>query len=78
MGTPFKSDDIPKLVDSYVHLASPKFWSESPCITGKVTFVEVSNEPKVVYVQPYGLGYSVRVDISEYEIAEKIEENEQH
>ena len=78
MGTPFSSNDIPELVDSYVHFASPKFWSGPPCISGKVTFVEVSEAPQVVYVQPYGLGYSVRIDISDYKLTEKIEENEQH
>jgi hypothetical protein len=78
MGTPFNDSNIPELVDSYVHFASPRFWSKSPCISGKVTFVEVSDTPRVVYVQPYGLGYSVRVNVSDYELAEKIEENEQH
>lgn len=78
MGTPFSKDDIPDLIDSYVHFASPKFWGDPECVSGKVKYVDSSKDPKVVYVQPYGVGYSVRVDVNCYEIAEKIEEDEQH
>ena len=78
MGAQFSKEDIPQLVDSYVHFASPKFWGDPGCVNGKVTYVESSKNPKVLYVQPYGLGYSVRVDVTCYDIAEKIEEDEQH
>ncbi len=78
MGTPFSRDDIPELVNSFVHFSSPKFWGDPECISGRVKFVESSDNPKVMYVEPYGLGYSVRVDVTCYEVAEKIEENEQH
>ena len=78
MGTPIKREQIPELVDSFVHFASPKFWGDPECISGKVRYVESSKNPKVLYVQPYGLGYSVRVDVTCYKVAEKIEEYEQH
>lgn len=78
MGTPFSREEIPELVNSFVHFASPRFWGDPPCISGKVKYVETAKNPKVLYVQPYGLGYSVRVDVTCYKVAEKIEENEQH
>ncbi len=78
MGTPFSKDEIPELVNNYVHFASPKFWGDPECISGKVKYVDSSKNPKVVYVQPYGVGYSVRVDVTCYNVTEKIEENEQH
>jgi hypothetical protein len=78
MGAQFHSSEIPQLVNSYVHLSSPKFWSSAACISGLITYVEVSKSPKIFYLQPYGLEYSIRVDVSEYAISEKIEEDEQH
>lgn len=78
MGTPFSREQIPELLDSFVHLASPKFWGDTPCVRGKVKFVETSKNPKILYVQPDGVGYSVRVDVTCYRVAEKIEEDEQH
>lgn len=78
MGTPFSRDEIPSLLDSFVHFAAPKFWGDPPCISGKVKYVDNSADPKVLYVRPYGLGYSVRVDVTCYNVAEKIEEDEQH
>jgi hypothetical protein len=78
MGAQFSKEDIPQLVDSYVHFASPKFWGDPECVSGKVRYVESSKDPKVLYVQPYGVGYSVRVDVTCYSVTEKIEENEQH
>ena len=79
MGTPFSRTDIPDLVNSYVHFAAPRFWTKDPeCINGRVKYVDSSKDPKVIYVQPYGVGYSVRVDVTCYDIAEKIEEHEQH
>ena len=78
MGKPFSRDEIPNLVNTFVHFAAPKFWGDAPCINGKVKYVENSSNPKVLYVQPYGLGYSVRVDVTCYNVTEKIEEDEQH
>lgn len=78
MGTPFSKEDIPSLLGDYVHFASPRFWNDPPCINGKVTFVDASTDPRVVYVTPYGVGYSVRVDVTCYRVTEKIEEDEQH
>ncbi len=78
MGTPFSREEIPELVDSFVHFASPKFWGDPECISGRVKYVESADNPKVLYVQPYGLGYSVRVNVTCYRVMEKIEEYEQH
>ena len=78
MGTPFSRDEIPELVDNYVHFASPKFWGDPECVSGRVKYVDSSREPRVLYVQPYGVRYSVRVDVACYNVTEKIEENEQH
>jgi hypothetical protein len=78
MGTPFSRDEIPSLLNSFVHFAAPKFWGDPPCISGKVSYVDNSVDPKVLYVRPYGLGYSVRVDVTCYDVTEKIEEDEQH
>lgn len=78
MGTPFSRDEIPELIDSFVHFASPRFWGDPECIRGKVKYVDASKNPKVVYVEQPGLGYAVRVDVTCYKVAEKIEENEQH
>jgi hypothetical protein len=78
MGTPFSRDEIPDLIDSYVHFASPRFWGDDECIMGRVKYVDSSRNPKVVYVQPHGVGYSVRVDVTCYNVTEKIEEDEQH
>ncbi len=78
MGTPFSVNDVPELLDSFVHFASPKFWSDPPCITGIVKYVEASKAPHVVYLEPYGLNYLIRVDVNCYNITEMIEEHEQH
>jgi hypothetical protein len=78
MGTPFSSSDVPHLLGSYVHLASPKFWIDSDCINGVVRYVESSKNPHVIYLEPYGLNYLIRVDINCYNVTEKIEEHEQH
>jgi hypothetical protein len=78
MGTPITKNDIPELVDKYIHFASPKFWCEKPCINGQVRYVDASTKGKVVYVKPYGVDYLVRVDITLYEVVERIEEHEQH
>ena len=80
MGTPFKKNDIPDLLDKFVHFAAPKFWEDSPCINGKVKYIQATKniEPHVVYVKPYGEDYLVRVDVDCYQVAEQIEEHEQH
>ena len=78
MGTPINSNDVPLLEGSYVHFASPKFWCEPTCVNGKVKYVDASTKGKVVYVKPYGVDYLVRIDVTLYSIAERIEEHEQH
>lgn len=78
MGTPFNTKDVPDLLNQYVHFAVPKFWNDPPCLNGKVKYIEASKKPEVIYLQPYGEGYLVRVDTKCYEITEKIEEHEQH
>tara|TARA_B110000503_G_scaffold101884_1_gene152167 strand:+ start:717 stop:962 length:246 start_codon:yes stop_codon:yes gene_type:complete len=78
MGTPFNEKDVPDLIDQYVHFAAPRFWSDAPCVNGKVKYIEASKNPKVLYINPYGVGYLVRVDIDCYNLTEKIEEDEQH
>jgi hypothetical protein len=70
--------DVPGLVGTYVHFASPRFWCESPCVNGQVKYVDANTKPKVVYVKPYGVDYLVRVDVTLYGVAERIEEHEQH
>ena len=78
MGTPFTQNDVPDLIDTYVHFASPRFWSDPPCINGKVKYVKLEKNPSVVYVEPFQENYLVRVDVNCYNITEKIEEDEQH
>lgn len=78
MGAPLKLNDVPNILEGYVHFASPKFWNDPACITGIVKYVEASSNPHVIYLEPYGLNYLVRVDIRCYNVAEKIEEHEQH
>lgn len=78
MGTPLDKNDVPELVGNYVHFAAPKFWCEPKCVNGVVKYVDTSTKPKVVYVKPYGVDYLVRVDVTLYDIAERIEEHEQH
>lgn len=78
MGTPFSRENIPELVNSFVHFASPKFWCEPPCINGQVKYVDANTKGKVVYVKPYGVDYLVRIDVDLYDIKERIEEHEQH
>ncbi len=78
MGTPFTANDVPDLLDTYVHFAAPKFWSDPPCLNGIIRYVEKSMTPSVVYLEPYGLNYLIRVDVNCYNITEKIEEHEQH
>ena len=76
VGTPFNKEDVPGLLDEYVHFASPRFWNDPPCVNGQVKYVDGGKG--VVYLQPYGVSYLVRVDTNCYELAEKIEEHEQH
>lgn len=78
MGTPLDKNDVPNLLDKYVHFASPKFWGDPPCINGKVKYIQASKNPHVVYLEPYGVNYLVRVDVNCYKITEQIEEHEQH
>ena len=78
MGTSFTKKDVPFLVNQFVHFASPRFWGDPPCLRGKVKYVDASSEPKILYLSPVGEDYLVRVDVDCYELAEKIEENEQH
>lgn len=80
MGTPFKKNDIPDLLNKYVHFAAPRFWGDPPCINGKVKYIQATKsvEPSVVYLKPYGEDYLVRVDVDCYNITEQIEEDEQH
>lgn len=78
MGAPISNDSLPDLIDKYVHFAAPKFWCEPTCINGQVKYVDASTEGKVVYVKPYGVDYLVRIDVTLYSIAERIEEHEQH
>ena len=78
MGTPITDSDIPSLEGRFVHFANPKFTGDAPCIRAKVTHVDASYNPKVLYVQPHGVGYSIRVDINCYNTAEKVEADELH
>ena len=80
MGTPFKKNDIPDLIDKFVHFAAPRFWGDPPCVNGKVKYIQATKniEPSVVYLKPYGEDYLVRVDVDCYQITEQIEEDEQH
>jgi hypothetical protein len=78
MGTPFKNNDVPELLGKFVHFASPKFPSDPPCVNGEVKYIQASKEPHVVYLEPFGQNYLVRVDVHCYEIAERIAEHEQH
>lgn len=82
MGTPFSKNDVPDLLDKYVHFAAPKFWSESDpqCVNGKVKYIQSTKnaQPHVVYLKPFGEDYLVRVDVDCYNITEQIEEDEQH
>lgn len=80
MGTPFEENDIPDLLNKYVHFAAPKFWQDPPCVNGKVKYIQVnsSKAPTVLYVKPYGEDYLTRVDLNCYSVAEQIEEHEQH
>ena len=78
VGTPFSKSDIPELVDSFVHFAAPRFWSDPECVNGKVKYVDSSKNPHVMYVKPFGSDYLVRVDVDCYNITEQIEEDEQH
>lgn len=78
MGTPFSKNDVPDLIDKYVHFASPRFASDPPCVNGKVKYIRVEENPQVLYVKPFDKSYLVRVDVDCYELTEKIEEYEQH
>lgn len=79
MGTPFTKNDVPHLLDEYVHFSSPKFWKDPPCVNGKVKYIKVEKNPTVVYVETYGARrHLVRVDVDCYNLTEKIEEDEQH
>ena len=78
MGDAFSPDAIPELEGKFVHFASPRFWSDAGCVNGEVRYVDASNDPKVVYVKPYGETHLVRVNVLDYQTAERIEENEQH
>lgn len=80
MGTPISPNDVSDLIDQYVHFASPRFWSDPPCVNGRVKYIQVTRQepPTVLYVQPYGEDYLTRVDLNCYSLAEKIEEDEQH
>lgn len=78
MGDAFSPDAIPELQGKFVHFASPRFWCEPECINGEVRYVDASKSPKIVYVKPYGETHLVRVNVLDYQTAERIEENEQH
>lgn len=80
MGTPINPNDVPDLINKYVHLAAPKFWQDPPCVNGEVKYIKVnSSKPStVLYVRPYGEDYLTRVDLNCYSVAEQIEEHEQH
>lgn len=80
MGTPFNKNDIPDLLDKFVHFSAPRFWSDPPCVNGKVKYIQATKdaEPRVVYVKPFGEDYLVRVDVDCYQSKEQIEEHEQH
>ena len=79
MGTPFNKNDVPDLLDKFVHFASPRFPSDPPCVNGKVKYIQATKaEPSVVYVKPFGEDYLVRVDVDCYQAKEQIEEYEQH
>lgn len=78
MGTPISPNDVSNLIDQYVHFASPRFWNDPPCVNGKVKYIQASKDAHVVYLEPYGQNYLVRVDVNCYAITEKIEEDEQH
>ena len=80
MGTPISPNDVSDLINQYVHFASPRFWSDPPCVNGKVKYIEVSSKknPTILYVQPYGVDYLTRVNLDCYDVAERIEEHEQH
>jgi hypothetical protein len=74
MGSTFSPEDIPQLEKSWVHMCSPYVSSLPACLIGKVDYVEVSSSPKILYMTPDGLGYSIRVNISDYNIHETIGE----
>jgi len=79
MGTPFNKNDVPDLLDKFVHFASPRFPSDPPCVNGKVKYIQATKaKPSVVYVKPFGEDYLVRVDVDCYQAKEQIEEYEQH
>lgn len=79
MGTPFTKNDIPDLLEKYVHFSAPKFWNDPPCVNGEVKYIQATKaEPHVVYVKPFGEDYLVRVDVDCYQLKEQIEEHEQH
>lgn len=75
MGSTFSTNDIPRLENSWVHMCSPYVSSLPACLIGKVNYVEVSSDPKILYMTPDGLGYSVRVDVTDYTIHETIGED---
>lgn len=78
MGTPIDKENLPVLLDQVVHFAAPKFWEPLSCIRGRVKYIEASKNPKILYLTPLGKDYLIRVDVDCYNLAEKIEENEQH
>jgi hypothetical protein len=78
VGNAFYPTDIPELEGAFVHFAAPRFWCEEECINGEVKYVDASNDPKIMYIKPFGATHLVRVNVLDYEIVERIEENEQH
>jgi hypothetical protein len=72
MGAEFFTKDIPGLENALVHVCSPLVHSVPLCLIGRVNYVEVSGTPKILYITPDGVSYSVRVDINDYTIHETL------
>lgn len=77
MGEAFSPKDIPNLEDYYVQLCCPLFTNIKDSIRGQVRYVDTSSrDPKILYIKEFGVGYSIRVDVSQYEHAEVLGEDE--
>jgi hypothetical protein len=72
MGAEFSTKDIPGLENALVHMCSPLVHTMPLCVIGRVKYVEVGDQPKILYITPSGSGYSVRVDVDSYTIHETL------
>ena len=77
MGEAFSPKDIPNLEDYYVQLCCPLFTNVKELVRGQVRYVDNSSRnPKILYIKEFGVDYSIRVDVSLYEHAEVLGEDE--